>query len=548
MTIKDNPSEVYTYINEFEVELAKYQDPALRPDISRDLYIGNNLEDLTFEDQLEHSEVVNSLQSKKSSWWFTMLDFNNLYYFPSLFETFNPNLNYTIYEHGVQSWPDTSQVNQPTQPYLAPDFYSTALEQVTLMQAAPEQAMPMQAAPEQATPVQATPIQAAPIQASDYNPATPKQTSDYDAKNKSKADASYSFTPVKEVYETYFNSNETNKGSSRKSYDTLKVPSYNHEVIPSKLTLDTTFNKNADNYTQRTQTPVSLSADSASSTFSKYFYYANQTTPIITENSPTTINSPYTINSPSNINAESTLVKTADSTLVEATGNIIVETTKSIQGEVADSSQVKVAQSSHPTYKKTVSFVDSPSTNTLLHKDSQSWSMMATFDSQVLSYNSGWPELDQLNHEFRRFYVNLQARIKHISELQISIEESKSRLANIDKEIATLNFEKIELTKQYNINNIKGVDPNTLGLTQKYQDAYLAITNNNNDVSFGLHSINQKLHFLEKTKLNLHNDIRSFNENMLTLNDEKLAFYNHLAELQKAIADMKSERITHKED
>jgi hypothetical protein len=47
MSIKDNPSEVYTYINELEVELAKYKDPGLRPDTSRDIYTGDYFEFLT---------------------------------------------------------------------------------------------------------------------------------------------------------------------------------------------------------------------------------------------------------------------------------------------------------------------------------------------------------------------------------------------------------------------------------------------------------------------------------------------------------------------
>jgi hypothetical protein len=58
MTIKDNPSEVYTYINEFEVELAKYKDPGIRPDSSRDLYTGDYFEFLTNASASTSSEAA----------------------------------------------------------------------------------------------------------------------------------------------------------------------------------------------------------------------------------------------------------------------------------------------------------------------------------------------------------------------------------------------------------------------------------------------------------------------------------------------------------
>jgi hypothetical protein len=58
MAIKDNPSDVYTYINEFEVELAKYKDPGVRPDSSRDLYTGDYFEFLTNASANTHPEAA----------------------------------------------------------------------------------------------------------------------------------------------------------------------------------------------------------------------------------------------------------------------------------------------------------------------------------------------------------------------------------------------------------------------------------------------------------------------------------------------------------
>jgi hypothetical protein len=63
-----------------------------------------------------------------------------------------------------------------------------------------------------------------------------------------------------------------------------------NKITSSKtLILDTGFNNKVDTNSrlvQKTTTPVSLTGDSASSTFSKYFYFADPTVPSITKDTP----------------------------------------------------------------------------------------------------------------------------------------------------------------------------------------------------------------------------------------------------------------------
>jgi hypothetical protein len=109
------------------------------------------------------------------------------------------------------------------------------------------------------------------------------------------------------------------------------------------------------------------------------------------------------------------------------------------------------------------------------------------------------------------------------------------KIASLEVDRSLLTRDKIELTKQFNINNIKAVDPVPSNIIEKYKDAYLSVTNKNHSITLKVREIKEKLTFLDNAKLSLLKD--------LEINVKRIAdFKNDQAKLIKSVQDI--EKIT----
>jgi hypothetical protein len=326
--------------------------------------------------------------------------------------------------------------------------------------------------------------------------------------------------------------------------------------------------------------PKSLSYDSASSTFSKYFYYADTTVPSVNE-----------VNS-SPLNTYSTQMELREGTLVEHSSK-----KKTVAFEVAEVSSyssplipdrlskieplfpydgensareqatymnkfdVEQVNSSRENFGYTESYhSDSdlvvPDVKTVIdtpvHPNNPGDLTDSSLTRQLGNYSTGIDNTTSLHKLNTNVEVASSAQVdlldqlfqkkvliedinNQISQLEIQNIDFNHKIASLEVDRSLLTRDKIELTKQFNINNIKAVDPVPSNIIEKYKDAYLFVTNKNHSITLKVREIKEKLTFLDNAKLSLLKD--------LEINVKRIAdFKNEQAKLIISVQDI--EKIT----
>jgi hypothetical protein len=138
-----------------------------------------------------------------------------------------------------------------------------------------------------------------------------------------------------------------------------------------------------------------------------------------------------------------------------------------------------------------------------------------------------------LHDELFKKKVLIEEKNNLISELEINNINLDFRIATIEKESSNLVKQKLELTKQFNINNIKAVDPIPSSIFDKYKDAYLSISTKNHEITFKVREIKEKLDFLEKTKLDLLKDINNNIKNIANFKKDKAFLIKEVHDIEK---------------
>jgi hypothetical protein len=511
LAIKDNPSELFSFIEELDSDSNRADDYTHKDldnqpwyeSTSSDFY--PSIEGLSSEYNEEipqrghyidgtssgldyykggEKKLLDKTTSNKSSWLFPMLDFNNLNYFPSLFE----------------------DLSKPKDTYIiVKQIGSNAMDNA-------------------------------------FNYST--GTNSFDQR--------------------YFN-----KVSS--------LPQKNSSPI---LTLDIPYKEDAlilDSYS----TPKSLSYDSASSTFSKYFYYADTTVPSLNEVN----SSPLKTDSKQIDLREGTLVehsskkKTVSFQVGEDSLNSspqipnrlskieplfpydgdnsaleLISPLRKIDMELVESSRENFwsTESYHSdddpvvpdikTVRDTPVYPDNFSDLTdysLTRHSSNTYSAGIENTTSLHKLNTNVEvaspaQVDLLDQLFRK-KVLIEDINNRISQLEMQNIDFNHKIASLEWDRSLLTRDKIELTKQFNINNIKAVDPVPSNIIEKYKDAYLSVTNKNHSITLKVREIKEKLTFLDNAKLSLLKD--------LEINVKCIAdFKNDQAKLIKSVQDI--EKIT----
>jgi hypothetical protein len=330
------------------------------------------------------------------------------------------------------------------------------------------------------------------------------------------------------------------------------------------LILDTGFNHKVDTYVQKTTTPVSLTGDSASSTFSKYFYFTDPAVPSIAEDTP----SPLKVTSSLEEVADSlqhthkkTVTFKEDTSFIRKDidepqipeiytaiepSNPFVEdgnfnsfrTKKSgIYSLELDPAIPDVRERSKLSPPLLTDFEATGSSLThyhtpekAIHRDSQ---LNPTLHKLNTDFIGASPKLHDLHEQLFQYKELIQDKNKLASDIEIHNVELEFRIASIEKETATLIKEKLELTKQFNINNIKGMDSFSSSLIDKYKEAYLSTSRNNLTITSSVSEIKDKLTFLENTKLDILKDIHYNRKNIDRLNAEKAMINKSIQAIEK---------------
>jgi len=328
-------------------------------------------------------------------------------------------------------------------------------------------------------------------------------------------------------------------------------------------------------------TPKSLSYDSASSTFSKYFYYADTTVPSVNE-----------VNS-SPLNTYSTQMELREGTLVEHSSKKKTVTFEA--GEYSSNSSpqipdrlskiepplfpydgensatelssylqkfdVEQVSSSRENFWSTQSYHsddlvvpdvktvrDTPvhpdnlgdlTDYSLTHYSGNAYSAGIDNTTSLRKLNTNVEvassvQVDLLDQLFQK-KVLIEDINNRISQLEMQNIDFNHKIASLEVDRSLLTRDKIELTKQFNINNIKAVDPVPSNIIEKYKDAYLSVTNKNHSITLKVREIKEKLTFLDNAKLSLLKD--------LEINVKRIAdFKNDQAKLIKSVQDI--EKIT----
>jgi hypothetical protein len=120
-----------------------------------------------------------------------------------------------------------------------------------------------------------------------------------------------------------------------------------------------------------------------------------------------------------------------------------------------------------------------------IHRDSQ---LNPTLHKLNTDFIGASPKLHDLHEQLFQYKELIQDKNKLVSDIEIHNVELEFRVASIEKETATLIKEKLELTKQFNINNIKGMDSFSFSLIDKYREAYLSTSRNNLTITSGVSS------------------------------------------------------------
>jgi hypothetical protein len=318
-------------------------------------------------------------------------------------------------------------------------------------------------------------------------------------------------------------------------------------------------------------TPKSLSYDSASSTFSKYFYYADTTVPSVNE-----------VNS-SPLNTHSKQMELREGTLVEHSSK--KKTVSFDVGEYSSNSSPQIPDRLSKIEPPLFPYDDENSARELVNSSRGNfWStesyhsdddlvvpdVKTVIDTPVYPDNSGdltdssltrhsgnaysagidnttslhklntnvevasSAQVDLVDQLFQK-KVLIEEINNQISQLEIQNIDFNHKIASLEVDRSILARNKLELTKQFNINNIKPVDPVYPNIIEKYKDAYLSVTNKNHSITLKVREIKEKLTFLDNAKLSLLKD--------LEINVKRIAdFKNDQAKLIKSVQDI--EKIT----
>jgi hypothetical protein len=138
-----------------------------------------------------------------------------------------------------------------------------------------------------------------------------------------------------------------------------------------------------------------------------------------------------------------------------------------------------------------------------------------------------------LHDELFKKKVLFEENNNRVSELEIHNINLDYRIATIEKESSNLVKQKLEYTKQFNINNIKNVQQIPSSIFEKYRDSYLSITNSNKEISLNIRNIKDKLDFLEKTKLNILKDINNNIKNIASLKNGQTLLAKEIHDIEK---------------
>lgn len=268
--------------------------------------------------------------------------------------------------------------------------------------------------------------------------------------------------------------------------------------------------------------PKSSTSDSTSSTFSKYFYYQDQTltsTTLNKHNSPEVKlghTSPLQVELPIDHqqlrNAPKKVVRFENTELYSS-----LKLDPKAEAEVADiTANIKPVKPD---------FNDNPLAQT------ENISSLRKLNTDLATNVNP----TSLHDELFKKKVIFEEKNNLLSQLEISNINLEFKVTKIDQESSNLVKQKLELTKQFNINNIKDVDLIPSSIRDKYKNAYLSITNINHDITTSIHNIKNKLDFMENTKINL---LKEINDNTKSISNLK---YNQIL-LAKEIHDI--EKIT----
>ena len=266
--------------------------------------------------------------------------------------------------------------------------------------------------------------------------------------------------------------------------------------------------------------PKSSTSDSTSSTFSKYFYYQDQTPTSTTLNKH---NSPedklgYTSPLQAELPIDYKQLRNAPKKVVRFENTELYSSFKlDPEAEVAD-----VTANTKPVEPD---FHHSPLAQT------ENISSLHKLNTDIGTYVNP----TSLHDELFKKKVIFEEKNNLLSQLEISNINLEFKVTKIHQESSNLVKQKLELTKQFNINNIKDVDHIPSSIRDKYKNAYLSITNINHDITTSIHNIKNKLDFMENTKINL---LKEINDNTKSISNLK---YNQTL-LAKEIHDI--EKIT----
>lgn len=138
-----------------------------------------------------------------------------------------------------------------------------------------------------------------------------------------------------------------------------------------------------------------------------------------------------------------------------------------------------------------------------------------------------------LHDELFKKKVIFEEKNNLISQLEISNINLDFKVTKIEQESSNLVKQKLELTKQFNINNIKNVDHIPSSIKDKYKNAYLSITNNNKDITSSINNIKNQLDFMQNTKINLLKDINNNIKYISNLKHNQILLAKEIRDIEK---------------
>ena len=501
-----------------------------------------------------------SLYAKASDWWLPMLDFNNLKYFPSLFEDLSkPRETYTIVQYtkdipselvNYNTYPTGTKLQQATNlenyissitaPATKSSIYSDIISYNTKLTKASSKLA--SAAVENVTTVNITPIQ-------NSNISPPYEN------NTTSISYNLNRDSVSSTYSKYFYSELANP-LDKHTEPKIPEPVTPEQVCitdPSNSELADTLDKhtNIKNNKQLSAYPLGTKLQQAKTNiepFSPYSPsilsdYSDPQVPIVKD---TPINPPLF----------------EDDMSVDLNSLRISEGSASYNTKASISTNTESINFDHDLYipdlkpNKLTSLTlteDYSITNT--ESKHNSWDLpipeakptraeapLPDFDetSSLLNYHQDIDMCDLSNAKSTIVNNN-----KHIMNIELNLDTLQDRLNSINDESSSLLQEKAELTNKLNNNN-HNVEPFTERTANydnpiytTYKNAYNSFMQwnintsspvSNNDIISKLNKINNKLNSLEETKSDLLDSINKNNHSLVNFN-------NHNARLRQFILE-----------